>query len=307
MSTVSAKDIAALCLHSPGDKYFQAQLQSTEHRLAILSNWTIPPGAKVLEIGCGQGDCTAVLAELVGPEGHITAVDPGPLNYGKFLSHKHFLVALPDMGVGVGSPFNLGQAQTHLSSGRLGSRIAWKQSDPIALLETDDMEYDLAVLVLCTWYFPSPAALLSTLQAVSKRVRTLCIAEWSLSSASGAGQTHILAALAQAALQVHIANSQSNIRTAMSPVVIKEMVEKAGWALKSETTIAPADHVLDGKWETAEVKQPEFLNEIDRLLPDERQKSAVIALRDATLASLDGDRLKDVKSMDIWCATFALA
>ena len=39
-------------------------------------------GAKIFELGCGQGACTAVLAEFIGPNGHITAVDPGPL--GKF-------------------------------------------------------------------------------------------------------------------------------------------------------------------------------------------------------------------------------
>ncbi len=56
-----------------------------KHRLAILSKWGIPKGSKVLELGCGQGDCTAVLAELVGPNGYVTAVDPGSLDYGWFL------------------------------------------------------------------------------------------------------------------------------------------------------------------------------------------------------------------------------
>lgn len=74
--------VAAQCLHSPTEKAFQIQLQSTKHRLTILSEWDIPEGAQVLEIGCGQGDCTAVLAELVGPQGHVTAVDPGSLDYG---------------------------------------------------------------------------------------------------------------------------------------------------------------------------------------------------------------------------------
>lgn len=84
--SISAQDIASLCLHSPDDLHFQVQLQSTEHRLAILSSCLryLIPGTKVLELGCGQGDTTAVLAELVGDEGHVTAVDPGSPDYGQY-------------------------------------------------------------------------------------------------------------------------------------------------------------------------------------------------------------------------------
>lgn len=82
MVTLSAQDIAVLCRHDP--QYYESQLHQTEHRIAIVSKWGVEnwEGAKVLEVGCGQGDCTAVLAEAVGPNGHVTAVDPGPLDYG---------------------------------------------------------------------------------------------------------------------------------------------------------------------------------------------------------------------------------
>lgn len=55
-----------------------------QHRLGILQKWGLVPGSKVLEIGCGQGDCTLVLADLVGEHGHVTAIDPAPLDYGSF-------------------------------------------------------------------------------------------------------------------------------------------------------------------------------------------------------------------------------
>ncbi|KAI0042008.1 SAM-dependent methyltransferase-like protein [Auriscalpium vulgare] len=283
MNTISANDIAALCLHSP--KGYQSQLQSTEHRISILSSWDIPHGAKILEIGCGQGDTTAVLAELVGPEGHVTAVDPGPLDYG--------------------SPFTLGQAQAHLSAGRLGSRITWKQAEPIPLLESDETDYDAAVISLCIWYFHAPSVLAATLAALAKRVRTVYIAEWSLSSVSGAGQTHILAALTQAALDTHKEAPRSNIRIAVSPVAIKAAANAAGWVDAGERTFAPADHVLDGKWETMEVQGERFLKSIHETVHDERLRSVVVALRDTTLRSLESvGGMKGVKSMDVWCATF---
>ena len=81
MAPLSATDIATLCLHN--EKYLYGQVHQTEHRIALWSKWNVDwDGAKVLEIGCGQGDFTAVLAEAVGPDGHVTAVDPGPLTYG---------------------------------------------------------------------------------------------------------------------------------------------------------------------------------------------------------------------------------
>ncbi len=53
-----------------------------EHRRALVSFWDIQPGSRVLEIGCGQGDTTIVLADAVGEHGHVDAVDPGALDYG---------------------------------------------------------------------------------------------------------------------------------------------------------------------------------------------------------------------------------
>lgn len=42
----------------------------------------ITPGSHVLELGCGQGTATTVLAEAVGSAGHVDAVDPGAPDYG---------------------------------------------------------------------------------------------------------------------------------------------------------------------------------------------------------------------------------
>ena len=50
----------------------------------VRTRLEISEGEKVLELGCGQGDATTVLASAVGETGHITAVDPGELTYGKW-------------------------------------------------------------------------------------------------------------------------------------------------------------------------------------------------------------------------------
>jgi predicted methyltransferase len=57
-----------------------------DHRLQLLSLWDIKPGSRVLELGCGQGDCTVPLADAVGENGHVDAVDPGSPDYGQSLS-----------------------------------------------------------------------------------------------------------------------------------------------------------------------------------------------------------------------------
>lgn len=82
-SQLVAVSIARLSLHDP--VHFSIQLSQTLHRLALLENWKIGAGSKVLEVGCGQGDCTTVLASAVGEEGRVVAVDPADLDYGKFL------------------------------------------------------------------------------------------------------------------------------------------------------------------------------------------------------------------------------
>lgn len=81
MSTqLDAASIARLSLHDPA--HFSIQHSQTLHRLALLRHWNISTGSKVLGLGCGQGDCTTVLAHAVGDQGMVVAVDPAGLNYG---------------------------------------------------------------------------------------------------------------------------------------------------------------------------------------------------------------------------------
>jgi predicted methyltransferase len=84
MSTdLDAAAIARLSLHEP--VHFGVQHAQTLHRLELLKHWNISTGSKVLELGCGQGDCTTVLANAVGEQGSVVAVDPAELDYGTFV------------------------------------------------------------------------------------------------------------------------------------------------------------------------------------------------------------------------------
>jgi SAM-dependent methyltransferase len=83
-----------------------AQRTQTAHRAALVAAMTVPTGASVLELGCGQGDLTAVLAEAVGPGGRVVAVDIADPSYG--------------------APVTLGRSAEHLKASRLGARIDFR-------------------------------------------------------------------------------------------------------------------------------------------------------------------------------------
>lgn len=105
-----AESLARISLHDSSN--FNVQLSQTSHRLLLLQQWNIPAGSKILELGCGQGDCTTVLAHAVGEEGRVVAVDPAELNYGESL-----LLHLPALAVWVkGRGFILLQALHLLSA-----------------------------------------------------------------------------------------------------------------------------------------------------------------------------------------------
>jgi predicted methyltransferase len=80
--------LARLSLYDPS--HFHVQLSQTKHRLDLLERWNIPKGSRVLELGCGQGDCTTVLADAVGEEGKVVALDPADLEYGMSQEHDPF-------------------------------------------------------------------------------------------------------------------------------------------------------------------------------------------------------------------------
>ena len=59
-----------------------AYAANTGHHRAFdggfLATTPLRPGDRVLDLGCGSGDLTATIAELVGDEGHVVGVDAQP-------------------------------------------------------------------------------------------------------------------------------------------------------------------------------------------------------------------------------------
>ena len=162
------------------------------------------------------------------------------------------------------------------------------------------------MLAHCLWYFSSPALILSTFRAIKQHSKRLLLAEWSLVATHPSAQPHVLAALAQAALECRKSTSTSNVRTALSPKRITELALAAGWQLQSENRVQGGEGLLDGQWEVSACLSPSFGNQVEEQVSDLREREVVFALRDACEVSLEGFQggREGVRAMDTWVATF---
>jgi SAM-dependent methyltransferase len=261
------------------------EIGQAEHRIKLINFWRLAPGSRVLEIGCGQGTTTAVLAEAVGPTGHVDAVDPGRPDYG--------------------SPWTLAQAQEHLSKGAMGDRISWFFADPIDFLaENADKSWDYVVFAHCIWYFDSPATLTKMLGALKGRATSLLIAEYALKATQKQAVPHVLASVARATLEAHNKGSQANIRCLSSPGAITDAANENSWTLDEETVVVPEENLLDGFWEVGTVKSPKFLKEIEEKVEDPRVRALLRSARDGVLGLLETLEVKRSWTMDVWVSKF---
>lgn len=79
MTSFSPQELATFLVY---DFDHEHNIAAIQHRQQVTKAWGIPPGSSILEIGCGQGDFTVVLADAVGAAGRVVAVDPAPPDWG---------------------------------------------------------------------------------------------------------------------------------------------------------------------------------------------------------------------------------
>lgn len=289
----SAEKIASYQLLPPNG--LRSEAAQAAHRINILNSWgpgVINPGSRVLEIGCGQGNCTAVLAEAVGPTGHVDACDPAPPDYG--------------------APFTLAEAQKHLSESEVGSRITWHRGKPWESAAEPERRWDVVVLSHCVWYFKGRDELLNILAGLRPKVAEggkVCIAEYALHATEKAAWPHVLAALAQGTLQaLRTEESSENIQTPLSPIQIKSISRDQGWHLDSEAMLVPEHGLLDGIWEAGSVASQNFLGEVEQAVASEDWKSIAMlkAMRASVLVATEAvGGVKNTRTMDVWTGVFS--
>jgi SAM-dependent methyltransferase len=226
---MSIQDEIVACMAINGRDVLTQEIQ-TAHRLRLAEFWDIKPGDRILEIGCGQGDTTAVLAYLAGENGYVHAIDQ----------------ASPDYG----SPLTLGQAAAHLQQSKLGGRIRFEFGKDLLSPDADYPEhtYDIVVLSHCSWYFQSAGQLAAVLQKARRWGKKLCFAEWDTRITDTSQLPHVLAALIQAQIEAFKPDSNSNIRTLFTPADIRTLIAQAGWTVTAEDTIH-SPLLQDGRWE----------------------------------------------------------
>lgn len=261
----------------------QVEKVQVEHRLQLINTWRIPPGSKILEIGCGQGTCTTVLATAAGADGHVDAVDP----------------ASPDYG----SPCTLAEAQAIVSKCAVGDRITWHNAEPVDFLAASDKKWDYAVFTHCIWYFDNRSVLDTMFRALKGRVGTVLVAEYALKATERDAEPHLLAAIARASLEAHNPDSEANIRCLLSPAGIKELAVAAGWKVGEESNIVPAQSLLDGTWEAGEVRNKSFVAEVEKRIQSPRVKEMLISSREAVIASYAAMDGRKTRTMDVWTAS----
>jgi SAM-dependent methyltransferase len=242
------------------------QRLQTEHRMKLAEFWGIKEGSKVLEIGCGQGDTTAVLAYLVGEKGFVQGID----------------IATPEYG----SPITIGDSIDFLKKSELGHRIKVDFEIDIQSTEVNYPEgyFDYVILSHSSWYLNSSEELLAILRKLKKWGKTLCFAEWDIRIQSDQQLPHFLSVLIQAQYECFKQNSNSNVRTLFTPMDLLEISQEAGWNIVDETSIY-SSNLQDGEWE---VKQTltDYQNELNSIdhMPIKLHtliKSEILLLKDS--------------------------
>lgn len=208
-----------------GDDIQQIQLQ---HRYQLAQAFEMTEGMRVLEIGCGQGDTTVVLADLVGEEGQVIALDLASGDYGE--------------------PFTLAQAHDRIKRSSLGKRIHFH-------LETDFLQFDVPapidVIVLShsSWYFKSKEQLQCYFEKMkSLRVR-VCLAEWDLNYTNLKQRSHFCAVTILSLYGAFVEND-GNIQHVFSKAEMMEIARETGLHVIAEKSV-DASYLQDGSWEVA--------------------------------------------------------
>lgn len=170
----------------------------------------------------------------------------------------------------------------------------------------EEPTFDVAVLAHCIWYFSSPSVLSNIFEALARRAKFICVAEYALAAGTMEQLPHVLAALARASLEAFKPVSESNVRTVLSMRQAQSLAEGAGLSsLPNFKIFKPVLELSDGRWEVATVLDQEFEKEVEVSVPGPRQRAAIFAQREAVVQAVGNiGGLKEVQTMDVFCQCF---
>lgn len=225
-------------------------LDSTfSHRIQLCRAWGVGDEAplQVLDVGCGQGESTAVLACFVGKTGHVTGLDPAEPSYG--------------------APFTLQQSQNYLAESPLGKRVSFVRDNLPDYLDSGKCRaFDAAVFCHSLWYFSNRDLIRAQFAALARAgFARVFLAEYTFASEALERRPHQLAARAQ--MQLHAFKKQEsggmrsgepNVRGALEVDELLKVAQSAGWSVARRGCVSPPEEMRDGYWEAKIVTSSSF-------------------------------------------------
>ncbi|MCF6166084.1 hypothetical protein LROSL1_0437 [Furfurilactobacillus rossiae] len=254
------------------------QEHQTAYRIALAVDWQIKPGMKLLELGCGQGDMTAVLGAAVGETGQVVAYDPAPLDYG--------------------APITIGEAQKHLANSSFGKELEVHLATDVM---RDDITYpdnyfDGLVIAHASWYFDSLEQLQTTLRKVAPWCKRIFFAEWDITPRLTNQFPHQLAVLIETQLAAFTPNSFANVRTLVTKEWLVDVIHKLGYTV--QTTDQDALKMEDGYWEASYTAETGLAAVTAMSLPDKFKQ-----LMETEIHTLQAYDLTQMKTLDSFVVT----
>ena len=201
----------------------QTQLQ---HRYNLAKTFGVRQGMRILEVGCGQGDTTVVLADLVGAEGSVVAIDIAKGSYG--------------------APLTLAQAHAKVLASPLGSRISFHLETDFTSFESTET-FDAIVFSHCSWYFHDQRQLGNYFAKAKKLAPTIFFAEWDMNYTKESQRGHFLA-VSLIALHSQFVENDGNIQQVLDRAQIELLLKNAHFTNFEHHTVE-ATYLQDGTWE----------------------------------------------------------
>jgi SAM-dependent methyltransferase len=212
----------------------EIQTLQTRHRLNLAEFWSVQPGDKILEIGCGQGDTTAVLAEVVGENGQVVALDIASGDYG--------------------SPYTLAQSLERLAASPVGSRIRVHLGTDFLsdAVQFPPKHFDKVILAHSSWYFGNRDVLARIIEKSRRVAKQFCYAEWDTRVTDVSQMAHLYAVHIQNQYNLFAHHDDCNIRTLITRDDLAALMLAQGIPPLAEQVFT-LHQLQDGNWEVSHV------------------------------------------------------
>lgn len=243
-----------------------------QHRNNIIDKFNIEEGSSILEIGCGQGDATYVLASKIGDNGIVVGIDIADRDYG--------------------SPMTLGQSLDLLLKSKLRSRINIKLNTDLSkdttwneFKEEYPNLFDYIFLIHSSWYMESDIKLKKLLNKLYKLGKKLCFVEYDPEPKYFEQIPHYISSIIQSELyflrNLYIKDDNKynpNIKTIITPKKIKDICYEIGWKNIINEFEINTENLQDGKWEISECLSEHFkkyIKELESIIDDDKHKNII--------------------------------